>query len=255
MRASALCAIGKGTDADAALIAAAVSEAASDPVRYCEALECLGAAGPPAAPHWELLRDALSAEGFGTRHTAAKGLSRLLPALGESKWSAIDALLRAETMLRVSCIDDPATLVELLASDMTWHMAADRLVELGSACKPALSDALDADDARVRGCAAAALLQIDAGAGEGAWQAALSSPWMVYDLADVCRAHPQLTVPHLMALLQGNDPHARGSAAYLLGELACRDAIPRVRNLLAHDPVPDVRHSALLALDALLDAP
>lgn len=253
--ASALCAIGKGTDADAALIAAAVREAAAEPGRAAKraTLECLGWAGAPAAPHWGLLRDALAAEDFGERLGAAESLSRLLPVLGDDKWNAIHALRSAETLIDLSCIDDPETLVELLADEMTSFRAPDRLVELGARCKPALTAALDAEDPRVRGLAASVLLQIDVrGAGERAWLAAL--PW-AREIADICRAHPQVAIPHLMAALQASEPSARGAAAYLLGELAYRDAIKGVRRLVANDPVPDIRAAALRALDRLLAAP
>jgi HEAT repeat protein len=235
-----------------------IKNAAKDPPNrtYRHALECLAEAGPAAAAHWELLLDALSSEDVMTQRIAADGLERMLPGLGEDKWRALRAMEALRRPLDFSSVDDPATLVELLTLDDPLCDASRRLVALGPRASEALLDALDGDDPIRRGRAAQALLLIDARkAGEAAWRAALATPDAAFRLDDVCRAGPQDAIPHLMNALSSNDATARRTSAFLLKEVAHRDAAPAIRNLVVHDPDPDVRLSAIWALDALLAAP
>jgi HEAT repeat protein len=58
-------------------------------------------------------------------------------------------------------------------------------------------------------------------------------------------------VPQLIERLGDSDPQIRTSAAYLLGQIGAREALPQLRRLGQSDPDPQVRTIASAAIEAI----
>ncbi len=217
------------------------------------AAEALGSIGPPAGVAVPALIRALDDEEFFVRETAAKALGYLGPAAEPAVPALIDVLGDHRSFIRETAAQSLGyvgprakqavlPLARALRDQHLGPVAARALSRIGVAAVPALIEALDDENARVRKNAALALGQIGPLASasipklidalhDDAWLLPGSAAWALGHIGSRAEA----AVPALTEALGDESAILRMAAAEALGRIgsAARPAVPALELLVA----------------------